>query len=205
MFLCYLLNRKTKQTTMKQLTTILFALLVSGTAFSQSTWTADKPHSKIGFNVTHMAISEVEGTFKDYDVKVVSKSDDFTGADVEFTAEVASVDTDNERRDGHLKSDDFFNAEKFPQIKFKGKLVKEGGKYLLKGDFTMRDVTKQVSFPVTYGGTIDTGKGMKAGFKVTGKVNRQDYGLKWNNKLGGGELVVADQVEILCKLELNKS
>lgn len=190
---------------MKQLTTILCALLVSGSAFSQSTWTADKAHSKIGFNVTHMAISEVEGTFKDYDAKVTSKSDDFNGADVEFTAEIATINTNNEKRDGHLKSDDFFNAEKFPQIKFKGKLVKEGGKYLLKGDFTIRDGTKQVSFPVTYGGTIDTGKGMKAGFKVTGKVNRQDYGLKWSNKLGSGELVVSDEVDIVCNLELNKS
>lgn len=190
---------------MKQLVTIICALALSGTAFSQSTWTGDKAHSTIGFNVTHMVVSEVEGAFKEYDIKVTSKSDDFNGAEVEFTAQVASIDTENERRDGHLKSDDFFNAEKFPEIKFKGKLVKEGSKYLLKGDFTMRDVTKSVTFDVTYGGTVDTGRGIKAGFKVMGKINRMDYNLKWANKLASGEYVVGDEVEILCKLELNKA
>jgi len=184
---------------------LLIALLASGTAFAQTTWTIDKAHSKIGFNVLHMAISEVEGEFTDFDAKVVSKSDDFHDADVEFTAKVASIDTENERRDNHLKSDDFFNAEKFPEIKFKGKLVKEGNAYKLKGDFTMRDVTKPVTFDVVYGGTIDTGRGMKAGFKVTGTINRKDYNLKWDNRLAGGELVVSDDVDIVCKIEMNKA
>lgn len=184
---------------------LLIALLASGTAFAQTTWTIDKAHSRIGFNVLHMAISEVEGEFTDFDAKVVSKSDDFHDADVEFTAKVASIDTENERRDNHLKSDDFFNAEKFPEIKFKGKLVKEGNAYKLKGDFTMRDVTKPVTFDVVYGGTIDTGRGMKAGFKVTGTINRKDYNLKWDNRLAGGELVVSDDVDIVCKIEMNKA
>jgi len=82
--------------------------------------------------------------------------------------------------------------------------VKEGGKYQLKGDFTMRDVTKPVVFDVTYGGSIDTGRGVKAGFKLNGKINRLEYGLKWSNKLASGELAVADAVEIVCKIELNK-
>jgi polyisoprenoid-binding protein YceI len=190
---------------MKKTKFLLIALLASGTAFAQTTWTIDKAHSKIGFNVLHMAISEVEGEFTDFDAKVVSKSDDFHDADVEFTAKVASIDTENERRDNHLKSDDFFNAEKFPEIKFKGKLVKEGNAYKLKGDFTMRDVTKPVTFDVVYGGTIDTGRGMKAGFKVTGTINRKDYNLKWDNRLAGGELVVSDDVDIVCKIEMNKA
>ncbi|MFO7256410.1 MAG: YceI family protein [Bacteroidota bacterium] len=190
---------------MKKMKFLLIALLASGTAFAQTTWTIDKAHSKIGFNVLHMAISEVEGEFTDFDAKVVSKSDDFHDADVEFTAKVASIDTENERRDNHLKSDDFFNAEKFPEIKFKGKLVKEGNAYKLKGDFTMRDVTKPVTFDVVYGGTIDTGRGMKAGFKVTGTINRKDYNLKWDNRLAGGELVVSDDVDIVCKIEMNKA
>ena len=190
---------------MKKTKFLLITLLVSGTAFAQTTWTIDKAHSKIGFNVIHMAISEVEGEFTDFDAKVVSTSDDFHNADVEFTAKVASIDTENERRDNHLKSDDFFNAEKFPEIKFKGKLVKEGNNYKLKGDFTMRDVTKPVTFDVTYGGTIDTGRGMKAGFKVTGTINRKDYNLKWDSRLAGGELVVSDDVDIVCKIEMNKA
>ncbi len=189
---------------MKFLSTILLALTVT-VASAQTNWTIDKGHSKIGFNVTHMVVAEVEGEFKAYEATVTSTSEDFNGATVEFTAQVASIDTDSERRDGHLKGDDFFNAEKFPTITFKGKLVKEGGKYFLKGDFTMRDVTKAVSFPVKYNGTVDTGRGMKAGFKVEGKIKRFDYGLKWNNALASGEYVVADEVEIICKLELNKA
>src|SRR5690606_31767879 len=170
---------------MKKTKFLLIALLVSGTAFAQTTWTIDKANSKIGFNVIHMAISEVEGEFTDFDAKVTSTSDDFHNADVEFTAKVASIDTENERRDNHLKSDDFFNAEKFPEIKFKGKLVKEGNGYKLKGDFTLRDVTKPVNFDVTYGGLIDTGRGSKAGFKVTGKINRKEYNLKWDSRTPG--------------------
>ncbi|MDV3307738.1 MAG: YceI family protein [Cyclobacteriaceae bacterium] len=184
---------------------LLIFLLASGTTFAQTTWVIDKPHSKISFNVIHMAITEVEGEFTDFDAKVTSTSDDFHNADVEFTAKVASIDTENDRRDNHLRSDDFFNAEKFPEIKFKGKLVKEGNGYKLKGDFTMRDVTKPVTFDVTYGGTVDTGRGVKAGFKVTGKVNRKDYNLKWDNRLAGGELVVSDDVDIVCKIEMNKA
>lgn len=184
---------------------LLAALLISGSAFAQTAWTIDKAHSKISFNVIHMAISEVEGEFTDFDAMVSSKSDDFHNADVEFTAKVASIDTENERRDNHLRSDDFFSAEKFPEIKFKGKLVKEGEGYKLKGDFTMKDVTKPVTFDVVYGGTIDTGRGLKAGFRVSGKINRQDYNVKWDNKLGSGEMVVSDDVDIVCKIEMNKA
>jgi polyisoprenoid-binding protein YceI len=190
---------------MKKMKILLIALLASGTAFAQTTWTIDKAHSKIGFNVIHMAITEVEGEFRDFDAKVVSTSDDFHNADVEFTAKVASIDTENERRDNDLRSDNFFNAEKYPEIKFKGKLVKEGNAYKLKGDFTMLDVTKPVTFDVTYGGTVNTGRGMKAGFKVTGTINRKDYNLKWDNRLAGGELVVSDDVDIVCKIEMNKA
>src|SRR5690348_6944511 len=157
---------------MKKLNLLLAALAVAGTAMAQTNWSVDKAHSKIGFNVTHMVVAEVEGVFKDYDAKVVAKNADFNGAEIEFTAKVSSIDTDNEKRDGHLQSDDFFNAEKYPEIKFKGNLVKEGTKYLLKGNFTMRDVTKPVVFDVTYGGTTKAFGGEKAGFKIIGKVNR---------------------------------
>ena len=189
---------------MKKLNAFLALVLFSGVTFAQTTWTIDKNHSKIGFNVTHMAVSEVEGKFNDFDGSVVSKADDFNGAQVQFTAKTASVDTDNEKRDGHLKSPDFFEADKFPEIKFIGSLVKDGGKYKLKGDLTMHGVTKQVEFDVTYGGTINHGKGTKAGFKLTGKVNRKDYGLKWDNKVPTGELVVSDDVELVVKVELDK-
>ncbi len=189
---------------MKKINALVGLLLIAGSTFAQTTWTIDNSHSKIGFSVSHMVVSESEGNFQDFDATVVSKAADFAGAEVSFTAKTASINTENEKRDGHLKSADFFDAEKHPEISFKGTLVKDGGKYKLKGDFTMKGVTKKVEFDVTYGGSIDTGRGTKAGFKLTGKINRQDYGLTWSNKTPGGELVVGDVVEITCKIELDK-
>lgn len=195
---------------MKKLNVMLFALLTAGAATAQTNWNIDKTHSKVGFNVTHMVVAEVEGYFKDYDAKVSTTADDFAGATIEFTAKTASVFTDNERRDGHLKSDDFFNAEKFPDLKFTGSVVKENGKYVLKGNLTIRDVTKPVTFDVTYGGRIKTPNpqnpnGEKAGFKIKGQINRMDYGLKFDRALEGGGLVVSKEVELNIKVELNKA
>ena len=189
---------------MKKINALFIALLVTGGAFAQSKWNIDKYHSKIGFVVPHYAISEVEGNFKDFDATVTSTTDDFSGADVSFTAKVSSIDTDNEKRDGHLKSAEIFDAEKFPDVSFKGKLVKEGGAYKLKGDFTMKGVTKPVTFDVTYGGQVNTGRGTKAGFKLNGQVNRQDYGVTYGGKAPGGEVVIGDTVTISCKIELDK-
>lgn len=185
---------------------LFLALMIGGSsaAFSQATWTIDNVHSKIGFSVTHMAVAETEGKFNEYQGTVVSKSDNFDGAEVNFTAKVASIDTDNERRDGHLKSGDFFDAEKHPEITFKGNLVKAGAKYKLKGNLTMKGITKPVEFDVTGGQTVDTGRGTKSGFKFTGTINRQDYGLSWSNKTPGGEMVVGDEVELVVKVELDK-
>src|SRR5690606_6423026 len=114
---------------MKKFNTLVAMMLVAGAAVAQTTWSIDKAHSRIGFSVAHYAITEVEGNFKDFDATVISTADDFDGAEVSFTAKAASIDTDNERRDGHLKSADFFDAEKHPEVTFKGKLVKDGGKY----------------------------------------------------------------------------
>jgi polyisoprenoid-binding protein YceI len=189
---------------MKKINALLALLLFAGVTFAQTTWTIDKNHSKIGFNVTHMAVSEVEGKFNDFEGTITSKSEDFNGAQVQFAAKTASVDTDNEKRDGHLKSPDFFEAEKYPETKFTGTLVKDGGKYKLKGDFTLHGVTKPVEFEVTYGGTINHKNGTKAGFKLTGKINRQDYGLKWANTVPTGEMIVGDEVELVVKVELDK-
>lgn len=179
------------------------ALILSTASIAQTTWSIDKKHSRISFGVTHMVVSETEGNFKDFDAKVITASDDFNGADVTFSAKVASINTENDYRDGHLKSADFFNAEKFPDVTFAGKIIKEGDKYLLKGKFTMKETTKEVIFDLKFGGTLDTGKGKKAGFKVTGTINRQDYGVSWANKMANGEAVVSDEVAITCKIELD--
>ena len=174
-------------------------------ALAQTTWNFDKSHSNIGFTVTHMVIAEVSGSFKDADIKVTSTSEDFNGASIEFTAKVASIDTQNENRDNHLKGDDFFNAEKYPEIKFTGKLVKKGSNYSADGKLTLRDVTKDVSFPVKYMGTIKTAQFTKSGFKLNGTINRFDYNLKWDRKLETGGLVVGQEVQLSANIELNQA
>lgn len=184
---------------------ILFASLLSTTfMFAQTTWTIDNGHSKIGFSVTHMAVAETEGKFNEYSGALVSRNENFDGAEITFSAKTASIDTENERRDGHLKSPDFFDAAKYPDITFKGNLVKSGTKYKLKGDLTMHGVTKPVEFEVAGGATVNTGRGMKSGFKFTGTISRKDFGLTWSNTTPTGEMVVSDEVELNIKIELDK-
>jgi polyisoprenoid-binding protein YceI len=187
----------------KLLSTILI-LLSATTGYSQTTWSIDKTHSSIRFAATHMLISEVVGKFNDFGGTIVSADDAFAGSTIEFTAQAASIDTDNERRDNHLRSEDFFNAETHPEIKFIGKLVKESDQYFLVGDFTMAGTTKEIKFDVKYLGKIQTKRGGKAGFKVTGTINRFDYGLKWNSTIEAGGLVVGEDIDITCNLEIKE-
>ncbi len=190
----------------KLLALSVLSVLVIGTQ-AQSKWSFDKAHSKISFNVEHLVISEVTGQFGEFDGEVMASSEDFTGADVKFTINVNSIDTDNERRDGHLKSDDFFNAEKFPNITFVGKSLKQvdGKNYKLVGDLTIRDVTKEVELDVKYNGTVKDPYGnTKAGFKITGNINRMDYNLNYNPVMESGGLVVGKDVEIVGNIELQK-
>jgi len=192
---------------MKSITSALFALLFTVSVFAQNTtWKLDPAHTQIRFSVTHMVISEVTGDFKKFDGEVKSNGTDFSNAQISFTADVSSINTENEKRDGHLKSDDFFNAEKYPQIKFVGKSMKKVGKnkYKLTGDFTIRDITKKVTFDVTYSGTASAFGQEKAGFKLTGKINRFDYNLKWNSLMEAGGAVVGKEVEIICNVQLVK-
>jgi polyisoprenoid-binding protein YceI len=181
------------------------AFLIYSVGIAQTQWALDKSHTNIKFNITHMTIAEVEGEFRDFDAKIVSPGQsDFNGTKVEFTAKTASINTANERRDNHLRSDDFFNSETYPELKLTGELVKEGEKYFLVGEFTMRDVTKPVRFDVRYMGQIDTNRGKKSAFKITGEIDRFDYGLKWNNLTEAGGLVVSREVQIVCNVELNE-
>ena len=174
---------------------------------AQTSWSFDKAHSSIAFNVEHLVISEVTGNFGSFDGQVTSNSDDFAGSKVNFTVDVASISTDNERRDNHLKSDDFFNAEMYPKITFSNGTLEhvEGKNYKLKGDLTIRDVTKPVELDVRHGGTIVDNQGnTKAGFKVTGVINRFDYNVKFDAAMEAGGLVVGKDVEIVCNVELKK-
>ena len=169
-------------------------------------WALDKSHSLVKFSVTHMVVSETEGTFKLFDGSMESSKPDYSDAKIAFTVDVNSINTDNEGRDKHLKGDDFFNAEKFPQMKFESTsfVPQDNNKYKLNGNLTIRDVTKPVTFDVTYGGSINTQKGAKIGFKGTTTINRFDYNLKWDRATETGGLVVSKEVEVTVKVELNE-
>ena len=170
-------------------------------------WTLDKSHSNVKFSVTHMVVAETEGSFKIFDGTVEHSKADWSDAKINFSVDINSINTDNENRDKHLKSDDFFNAEKFPKASFVGKTFKPLGnnKYELVGDLTIRDVTKPVKFDVKFGGIAASTRGDKAGFKATTTINRFDYNLKWDRATEAGGLVVGKDVELTVLVELNKA
>ena len=172
-------------------------------------WVVDKAHSNVRFSVSHLVVSDVDGSFKSFDGSMTASKPDFTDASIVFAADVNSINTDNENRDKHLKSDDFFNAEKFPQIKFVSKSFKSLGnnKYSLDGDLTIRDINKPVTFDVNYGGTVTSAAmgGTHAGFKAKTTINRFDYNLKWNAATETGGAVVGKEVEITLNIDMKKS
>jgi polyisoprenoid-binding protein YceI len=174
---------------------------------AQTIWKADKAHSAVKFGVTHMMISEVNGRFNDFDVTVTQGKDDFAGSTVEATIKTASINTDNDFRDKHLKTDDFFNTEKFPTMTFKSTSFEKTGEdtYKISGNLTIRDVTKPVVLDAKYNGSMTDQHGnSKAGFKATTTIDRFDYGVKWDKTLDKGGLIVSKSVDITLLLELNK-
>lgn len=195
--------------TMKKTTLILSLLLLAMfSAKAQETkWTFDKTHSKIQFDVTHMVISEVSGQFGDYEGTVLVNNADFSDAQINFSIDVKSIDTDDEGRDKHLRSPDFFDAAKYPKITFMSKSMKkiDENLYKLTGDFTLRGVTKEITLDVKYGGTVNDPWGnIKSGFKITGVINRTDFGLEYNSVLDTGGLMIGEEITITCKVELLK-
>ncbi|MEK6757454.1 MAG: YceI family protein [Bacteroidota bacterium] len=193
---------------MKRLAVILVLTIFSAFAASaqNSGWRIDKAHTSVGFAVRHMVISEVTGNFRDFDITVNSTKEDFSDAVVDANIKVASINTDNERRDNHLKSDDFFNAEKFPEIKFKSALVEKVGenKYKITGDLTIRDSTKKVTFDATLNGMLKTSRGVLAAWKATISINRFDFGLKWNRTIETGGLIAGETINVTLNVELQK-
>lgn len=182
-------------------------LLTIGSLRAQTEWKLDPSHSRIGFSVSHMVITDVEGAFRTYDVKVISNGDNFENAKVDFTADVASISTENEQRDKHLKSDDFFNADQYPKMTFKGVSMKKvsGNNYKLVGDLTIRDVTKRIELNVVHNGTVkDPWGGIRSGFRITGIVDRMAYNLKWNKLMEAGGAVVGKDVNLVINLELSR-
>ncbi|GAB3991161.1 YceI family protein [Spirosoma daeguense] len=187
---------------MKKATLFAAVLFSSVSAFAQS-WTLDKAHSSLNFTVTHMMLSEVDGKFQDFDVKMTSSKSDFTDAQIELTANVNSINTNQEKRDAHLKSPDFFDAAKHPTLSFKSKSVTKvsGNKYKVAGDLTMHGVTKPVTLDAVITGPVTNPQNKKtlAGFKVTGEVKRADF------TLGSAPVaVVSDEIGIRASGELVK-
>jgi polyisoprenoid-binding protein YceI len=179
----------------------------ASTSNQSSVWTLDKDHTKLKFTIAHMVISDVDGIFKAFDGSMQTSKADFSDAKISFTADVNSINTDNEKRDADLKSENFFNASKYPQIKFVSTSFTPQGdnKYKLVGDLTIRDITKSVTFDVKYGGSVVAWGSTHAGFIAKAKIDRFDYNLKWSAVTEAGGLVAGKEVEITINTEFKKS
>ena len=189
---------------MKSIVFAIAALLTVSTSYAQ-TWDVDKAHSKVGFTVTHMLLSEVDGIFKTFDAKITSAKPDLSDAVFEFTGDVNSIDTGNEKRDGDLKSEKFFDAAKYPTLAFKSTSFQKAAdkKYKVVGNLTMHGVTKPITLDVVMNGPITSesprGKQEKVGFKMTGTLKRSDYNV--------GTIpvaVVSEEVEVKANGEFTK-
>jgi len=170
---------------------------------STTKWTIDPTHSEVTFKVKHLVISTVTGNFNIFEGHAETPNGDFKGAKIEFSADINSINTNQADRDTHLKSADFFDAEKHPQIKFTNGIL-EGD--VLRGDLTIKDVTKQVELDVEFGGIADDPYGnTKAGFELEGKISRKEFGLTWSPVTEAGSVVVGDQIKLLASVQLVKN
>ena len=172
-----------------------------------TTWKIDPAHSEIQFKVKHLMITTVTGYFKEFDLEVVTDSDDFnTATKIEFTADIDSIDTNNQQRDTHLKSADFFDADTHEKLKFIGnKYEVEGDTGQLHGDLTIRGVTKPITVKVEFGGIVLDPYGQtKAGFTVEGRISRKEFGLTWSAVTEAGQVVVSDDIRIHAEIQVVK-
>jgi len=168
----------------------------------------DPSHSRVQFKVKHLMISNVLGSFKEFEGKASMVENDFSSAIVNFSISAASIDTEAADRDTHLKSVDFFDVENYPKIEFAGKGMtqKDEDNYELKGNLTIKGISKPVTLVVEFGGLMtDPWGNKKAGFSVTGEINRKDWGMVWNAALETGGVLVSDKVKILCDVEFSIS
>lgn len=170
-------------------------------------WAIDPMHSEVQFKVKHLVISTVTGFFKKFEGTIETDGDGFEDAQIEFSLDIDSIDTTQTPRDEHLKSPEFFDAAQYPHIKFKSTSFKSAGddEYKLTGDLTIKDVTKSVILDVEYGGAADDFYGnTKAGFEITGKINRKDFGLTWDGVTEAGSIVVGEDIKLTMNIQLAK-
>ncbi len=191
---------------MKKNSLVLGLSILSFAATGQTTWVVDPVHSSVQFEVSHLAVSSVTGDFTGFTGSVITQNDDFNNARISATIDVNSVDTNNLERDKHLKEDDFFNATKYPNITFVSSVFskEKDNIFTIQGDLTIRDVTKPISLSAEYGGIVSINGQQKAGFTAEGTIDRFDYGLKWDDVLDSGGLIVGEKVDIILKVQLVK-
>ncbi len=186
------------------------AVLQDGTGTSEPTtkWGYDRSHSKLGFSISHFGISETEGRFTQFDGSVLSDKPDFSDAKIELVIDVASINTEDAQRDNHLRSADFFEAEKFPSIIFRSRAIAPLGdnRFRVTGDITMHGIARETDLDVVYRGTVvDPFNNTKAGFIITGHLDRTKFGLNWNGVLAAGGLLVGNTVHFSINIELVKN
>lgn len=172
-----------------------------------TTWKIDTTHSEVQFKVKHLMITTVTGQFNEFEAQASTTDDQFEQLeDLHFSAKINSISTNNEQRDGHLKSGDFFDAEKYPTLDFKSTSVeKDGSDWKVKGNLTIKDVTKPITFNVEFGGIVVDPYGQtKAGFTVNSKISRKEFNLTWNAVTEAGAVVVSDEVKLLGEIQFIK-
>ena len=182
-------------------------MIFAATSTAADKYTADPSHSSIGFAVRHMVVSKVKGYFNEYTATILYDDKDITKSSTEVTIKTASVDTRDAKRDEHLRTPDFFDSAKYPEITFKSKRIEKSGEgFVAVGDLTMRGVTKEISIQFTFSGVVtDPWGNTRLGLSGGTKLNRQDYGISWSKSLDTGGLVVADDVEIAIEIEAIKA
>lgn len=169
---------------------------------ANTNWKIDTDHSEIAFKVKHMMISTVTGYFENFEASIDSENENFNDAKIKFSAKTDSINTKNEDRDTHLKSDDFFNSEKFPELSFVSKSF-DGEK--LVGDMTIRDITKEIILDVDFNGVaVDPYGQTKSGFEIKGEINRKDFNLTWSAVTEAGSIVVSDKVKLVVDAQFIK-
>lgn len=174
---------------------------------SKTKWVLDPSHSELAFKVRHMMITNVKGEFKEFDAALVSQGSDFSKSTVDVTIDATSIDTGDDQRDGHLKSADFFEVDKFPAPTFKStSFIKvDDDEFKLKGILEIKGVRKEVTLDVEFGGiSKDPWGNEKVGFSVEGKINRKDFGLTWNAALETGGVLVSEEVKISAEVQFVK-
>jgi polyisoprenoid-binding protein YceI len=174
---------------------------------STTKWVIDPTHSEIGFKVKHMMFTNVSGKFNDFVATIENNEEDFETSKIEFSTDVASIDTNNTDRDNHLKSDDFFDIENYKKLSFVSTLIKKikEGEYQITGDLTIKDVTKSIVLETEYSGLMkDPWGNTKIGLSITGKLNRKEFGLTWNAALETGGVLVGEDIKLVSEIQFVK-